>query len=239
VAIALLQQPFESFRGHTATEGGHVITNVSKRSIVRTKGAQPTTTTGPQSIVREITKGSAQAFLSILGPQRLAWDFLAKKMTRRDANGRTYTYSAWSAFIQVNFYRQLNFEPITYTAPSFSRPTLPAYDLIEIDGINILIACTTIDATYTGWAYYQQSPAFGGNVRNATKRECSTNRADPGSQNMMHDVTSGAPINFDDEVSDQLHSWITGDRAGVLVTPISSQYVPGPPVLQTIQFTRI
>jgi len=237
MAICTVRSPFESVAGAVGGSNG-VVTYVSGgRQMLRDYVVPTNPQTSYQTAIRGYLALASQAYQQTTDAEREAWATLAANMTRDDALGQGYDISAQMAYMMVNQYRQIAGEAITDTAPAYELAILSGTPSASHDASTSNFYSTE-DAdlqTFDGFALISATDALPGLARQARANEYAAVGIDY--SDSIATVTSGALLVLERPDSTVRHILAVGERVGVMITPLSSGYVPGTKVAATVTVT--
>lgn len=221
--------PVEFFRGKIGTS---IVGYVSRGRQMARQWVNPADPqTSLQSIIRAYLSQIAVAWQSVTEGEAEGWDALAEQMTRTDSLGSQYTYFANNAYLVVNFYRLLNGQAITDTAPVYAPPSTPVITGVAVDGTNAIMDIThAADAAFYFARFTPPLPSERRKARINELRILSTALND----SVIASDTSPQSLS----VPMQRFEFDESNYVGAWVLPLSAGYVPGTPFfLRNVQPT--
>jgi hypothetical protein len=225
MAHILLQSPVARWSGKESQNnpnGGIVLYNLGSRTIGRSYARPDNPATAPQNAMRSYLATTSAGFNTLTINQKAAWQALGASLARKDRVGQSYTLNAKQAYCMCNFYRLLDGQALTPTAPVYAY--VGAVTDVQVQ----YITTATIAVTYThalgaGVAkfFVRFTPNLGGTVRQARRNElriCCTSYADA----IITKPTTATPTNMNDTRLGIDASWYIGCE----VVSLDANYLP-------------
>jgi len=227
------KQFIEGISGQLGGTNGIVFYNRSTLRVARTAFQPANPQTASQVAVRNFLTQISAAFGSLTAGERSAWDALAAAAPVQTFNG-AYNAGAMAMYQRVNFYRLLDSQAITDTAPTDSVPAVVSDVSAAIVAADLVVTVTHNDAAGTNkFAVYVTGPMPTGQ-RNPQ----------PGDYRLIAGVATGSIV--DEGASPQAvtvasasvpFTIVATDIIGIKVLPTNDGYFPGTPFTKKVTVT--
>lgn len=182
-----------------------------------------------QNSIRAWMSLAAAAYKALPEAGALAWNALAADYSSQDPFGGEAPLSGINLFSRINMYRQMAGQSISSTLPTVTTP--PTLGEVSVDNVTIsspdVDADVSVDGTDADIVFARFSNPLYGTARFYRENECSVK----GSFGACFSAVAADAVHYDLVVSDFTPSLAANDIIGLVLVPLTSEYLPGPNLL--------
>ncbi len=232
MAILRLTQPFDAYHGTVKgqTDNNKLVLYSSRRAacVARAWVSPDNPMSTLQLAVRDYLALAAAAYRDLTEAQAAAWTAAANAIMRENILGLDYYLTGIGLFCMINTYGQIHDQAIVDDVPTILMPPVPI-SLTSVTATSTVLLTIVADVTgleTDGMCLVRVSLPLPGEARQARPNDC-----------RMIDVTIDSNIAVHAAGTLTIALTITTslivatDRIGVMITPLSADYFPGPPLL--------
>lgn len=219
----LVASPFEAVSGKVGGLSGIVAYRSRGVQYARNMVTPTNPDTSQQQVIRNYLSLAATAWKSVTDAEESAWAALAAQIIRTNPLGADYTPYPNNVYEMVNFYRQLNGQAITDTAPSYASPAAAgSISNLEFAGGQLDIEVTHGLTPASGFFVVRVTPNLGSARRQARGNEL--RYADGTLSDNIVAIAASAQVIQLDNLNFSLN---VGDWIGIQVLTVTNDYLPG------------
>lgn len=231
-----LAYPVSQMSGKVGGAFGIVMFQHRGLQVARTMVTPANPSTTPQDTIRGYLASAAVAFQSLTANEKAAWETYAELIKSR-IMGQEVVRPAISVYCQINCIRQIAGEAITDTAPTtkpdFAISAITAFEYDSVSGDMNVVFTHNAPATANRYVLVRFTAALPSGVVVPKRSDYRLAETVAGSGSIVALDASPQTIAFDEP-------WTTvpvDSFAGVSITPLNTDYVPGVEFSDVVQVT--